>query len=246
MFNCRWCIPDLEDVISFHVPLSNIRKAQSFASQLMHRPKLWLALAVLDLVPILNVAALGYYARVAAEGGQGLPSLRPLGRSFVLGLKVLAVMAAYGILTFLVAFFLSIGILSATSLGTYGHVAAYNPLIELYAFLLAMLLAIAILVALGTPIALVLVAKHGVLAALNPANSWRIIRRAGLGEYLAYVAVGLSIGLATLFLPATATSLFGVVGYLITLVLLILVEPIIGVFLWRWGGLIVEQSELGI
>jgi len=220
-----------------------MREAQRLVVHLLRKPKLWLTLAVLDLVPILNVATLGYYARVAAEGGQGLPSLRPLGRSFVLGLKVLAVMIAYGLLVLLVALFLSIGILSATPLGTYGHVAAHNPLIELYAFLLAMLLAIAISVALGAPIALVLAAKRGVLAALNPANSWRIIRRAGLGEYLTYVVVGLSIELTMLFLPATATSLFGVAGHLTTLALLIAATPLIGVFLWRWGGLIVEQAE---
>jgi len=223
--------------------LDNMRKAQSLAFQLVRRPKLWLALAVLDLVPILNILALGYYARVAAEGGQGLPALRPLGRSSVLGLKVLTVMVAYGFLALLVAILVLIGALSATPLGTYGHMALYNPLVELYVFLLAALLAVVIFAALGIPIALVLTAKHGVLAALNPINSWRVIRKAGLGEYLAYFVVGLSIELAMMFLPATAISLFGAAGYLTTLVLLILIAPFIGVFVWRWGGLIVEQAE---
>jgi len=220
-----------------------MREAQRLAAQLLRKPKLWLALALLDLVPILNIAVLGYYARVAVEGGQGLPALRPLGRSFVLGLKVLAVMIAYGFLALLVAILVLIGTLSATPLGAYGHTALYNPLVELYAFLLAALFAVAIFAALGIPIALVLTAKRGVLAALNPVNSWRIIRRVGLGEYLAYFVVGLSIELAMMFLPATAISLFGVAGYLATLALLIAAAPPIGVFLWRWGGLIVEQGE---
>jgi len=223
--------------------LEHMREAQKLAVQLLHKPKLWLVLAVLGLVPILNIAALGYYARVAVEGGQGLPALRPLGRSLVLGLKILAILLVYGFLALLVVIFVLIGILSATPLGAYGHVVAYSPLIELYTFLLAVLLAVVIFVALGVPIALVLAAKRGVLAALNPINSWRIIRRAGIGEYLTYVVVELSIELTMLFLPATATSLFGVAGYLTTLALLIAATPLIGVFLWRWGGLIVEQAE---
>jgi len=223
--------------------LEHMREAQKLAVQLLHKPKLWLVLAVLGLVPILNIAALGYYARVAVEGGQGLPALRPLDRSLLLGLKVLAVMIAYGFLALLVAILVLIGMLSATPLGTYGYAAAYSPLVELYVFLLAVLLAVAIFVALGIPIALVLAAKRGVLVALNPVNSWRVIRKVGLGEYLAYFVVGLSIELATLFLPATAISLFGVTGYLATLALLIAAAPPIGVFLWRWGGLIVEQGE---
>jgi len=223
--------------------LDNMRKAQSLAFQLVRRPKLWLALAVLDLVPILNILALGYYARAAVEGGQNLPALRPLSRSLVFGLKILAILLVYGFLTLLVTIFVLIGILSATPLGAYGHVVAYSPLIELYTFLLAVLLAIVIFVVLGVPIALVLAARRGVLAALNPINSWRIIRRAGLGEYLTYVVVGLSIELTMLFLPAMATSLFGVAGHLATLALLTVVAPLIGVFMWRWGGLIVERSE---
>jgi len=222
-----------------NMSLKNMIEAQRFATQLLHKPKLWLLLVVLNVIPVLDILALGYFARVAAEITQEPPPLRPLGRTFVLGLKVLAVMLIYGILligllTLLLG--LSFAIAMPMAYGLYS-----NPLVVAYIVLAAVLLAVVLLAVLGVPIALVLAARRGVLAALNPANSWRIIRRAGVGEYIAFIIVATSFGLLS-FLPAVGAVLFDVAGYVAFLILLALAMPLIGAFLWRWGGLIVEQG----
>jgi len=180
------------------MPLGNMSEAQKFAAQLLRKPKLWLLLAVLNVIPVLDILVLGYFARVAAEVTQEPPPLRPLGRTFVLGLKVLAVMLIYGMLLIVLLVLLlgmSFAIVAAPN-GLYS-----NPLAVAYTALAAALLAIVLLAVLGVPIAPVLAARRGVLAALNPANSWHIIRRAGVGEYIAYVIVATSLGLLSL-LPA--------------------------------------------
>jgi len=220
------------------MPLSNMSEAQKFAAQLLRKPKLWLLLAVLNVIPVLNILALGYFARVAAEMTQEPPSLRPLSKTFVLGLKVLAVMLIYGILL-VVLLVLLLGLPFAL---VAAHELYGNPFAVAYIALAAALLAVVLLAALGVPIALVLAARRGVLAALNPTNSWRIIRRVGIGEYIAYVIVAASLGLLSL-LPATGAATFGPAGYVALLLLLILAMPLIGVFLWRWGGLIVERGS---
>jgi len=217
----------------------NLGKAQNFASQLLRRPRLWLTLAVLNIVPILNLIALGYFARVAAELQQEPPTLRPLGRAFVLGLKVLAVMFVYGILTIIIAVFAAIAMFSATAPT---EPLIYDPLAGLLIAIIAVVLALVLLALLGVPIALIVTARRGVLAALNPLNSWRVIRRAGIGEYIVYLVVILSFALVS-FLPTTAVALFGLAGYVAILIALILAAPLMEVFLWYWGGLMVQKAE---
>jgi len=224
------------------VSLENARKAWELAARLPGRPKLWLALAALSPVPILNILALGYFARVAAEETQDLPPLRPLGRTLVLGLKVLAVAFAYGALAVAATALVLFAALSALPPGARVFLAAYGGLLLGLAALLAALVLLALFAALGVPVALIIAARRGVLAALNPANSWRVIRRAGLGEYLAYLAATALFGLSSL-LPAAGAALFGAAGYVALLLLFLLAAPVIGVFLWRWGGLMVGRAE---
>jgi len=226
------------------VPFDNVGKAQNFAAKLLHRPKLWLLLAALNIIPLVNILALGYFARVAAELPQEPPPLRPLSRAFVLGLKVLATLLAYGILVIIIAVLVAVAALSATAPVAYEPLPIYDRPTELLIATAAIILAVALLAVLGVPIALIVVARRGVLAALNPINSWRVIRRASIGEYLAYLVVIASFGLLSL-LPEKVVALFGLAGYVVALVALILVAPLIEAFLWYWGGLIVQSAETG-
>jgi len=218
------------------MPLSNMSEARKFAAQLLRRPKLWLLLAALNIIPVLDILALGYFARVAAEVPQEPPPLRPLGRTFVLGLKVLAVMLVYGTLIAVVAVLAAIPIYSVAVQTEHGLLPIYDPLAELFIAITIVIFAMALLAALGVPIALIVAARRGVLAALNPLNSWRIIRKAGIGEYVAYLVVVLSFALLS-FLPATGAALLGLAGYATTLIVLVLVAPVVEAFLWYWGGL---------
>jgi len=233
------------------VLLENIRRSIGFTIRLLRRPKLWLLLAALYAVPILNIVALGYFARVAAETSQELPPLRPLGRAFVLGLRVLAVMLVYGLVAIVVAAFtLLIAFSNPVSV-----VSTYGPYGEVSVALVAILFTVALL---GMPVALAVAARHDIAAALNPMNSWRIIFNIGLGEYLAYLAAALSLRLLTLILVTvvlmpilvwsvpTAGGTFEAPEATVRLAMLIpliLAEPPMESFLWRWGGLIVEQGE---
>jgi len=204
-----------------------LRESVSYALQLRRRPLLWLVLAALGVVPLLNLVAVGYYARVAAEMPQTLPPLRPIGRALVLGLKAAAVMLIYGFFTYLAAM---------STLGVVYFAAGWrNP-----SLILAMpALMAAFAVALGVPVALVVAVRRGVVAALNPANSWRIIRRAGVGEYLAYAATALLFTAASLYLPILALVI-GPAALAAVAVALTLAGPLMGLALWRWGGHIVQ------
>jgi len=224
------------------VPLDNARNAWELATQLPRRPKLWLALAALSPVPVLNILVLGYLARVAAEETQDPPPLRPLGRTFVLGLKVLAVALAYSALAAFVALLALAAALSALPPGARAFLAAYGGLLLELAALLTALILLMLFAALGVPVALVIAARRGVRAALNPVNSWRVIRRAGIGEYLAYLAAVALFGLSSL-LPGVGAAVFGAAGYVALLLLFLLIAPVAGAFLWHWGGLMVGRAE---
>jgi len=207
-----------------------LRESVSYALQLRRRPLLWLALAALGAVPLLNLVAVGYYARAAADMPQTLPTLRPIGRALVLGLKAAAVMLIYGFFMYLAAM---------STLGVVYFAAGWrNPSLILAVPALMASLA----VALGVPVALVVAVKRGVTAALNPANSWRIIRRAGVGEYLAYAATALLFTAAGLYLPLLAL-LIGLAALLAVAVALTLAGPLMGLALWRWGGHIVQTGQ---
>jgi len=186
-------------------------------------------LAALGAVPLVNLVAVGYYARAAAEMPQTLPTLRPLGRALVLGLKAAAALLVYGFFTYLAAM---------STLGTLYFAAGWsNP-----ALILAVpALMAALAVALGVPVALVVAVRRGVVVALNPANSWRIIRRAGVGEYLAYAATALLFTLAGLYLPLIALVI-SPAALLAVAVALIFASPLMGLTLWRWGGHILQAA----
>jgi len=204
-----------------------LRESVRYALQLRRRPLLWLALAALGAVPLLNLLAVGYYARAAAEMPQTLPTLRPLSRALVLGLKAAAVLLIYG-------FFLDLAAMS--TLGALYYAAGWRDpsLILLVPVLMAVLA-----VALGVPVAFVVAVRQGVAAAFNPANSWRLIRRVGVGEYLAYAATALSFTLAGLYLPILAL-LISPAALAASAVALILASPLMGLTLWRWGGRILQ------
>lgn len=221
------------------MPFDNMSEAQRFAVRLLHKPKLWLLLAVLNVMPVLNILALGYFARIAAELPQEPLPLRPLGRTFILGLKVLVTMFVYGILTIIVAVSVTVAVFSAA---VPTALPVYNPTADLLIAVAAVTFAIVLIAVLGVPVALIVTARHGVLAALNPLNSWRIIRKVGIGEYLTYLLVILSFGLLS-FLPSTAIVLLGLAGYVAVLIALVLAAPFVEAFLWYWGGLIVQRTE---
>jgi len=206
-----------------------LRVSVLYALQLRRRPLLWLALAALGAVPLLNLVAVGYYARAAADMPQTLPTLRPIGRALALGLKAAAVLLIYGFFTYLAAM---------STLGVVYFAAGWRD--PSLIFLVPALMA-ALAVALGVPVALVVVVRRGVIAALNPANSWRIIREAGVGEYLAYAATALTFALAGLLLPILAL-LIGLAALAVMAVALILASPLIGFTLWRWGGHILNAA----
>jgi len=207
-----------------------LRESASYALQLRRRPLLWLALAALGAVPLVNLVAVGYYARVAAEMPEELPTLRPLGRALVLGLKAAAALLIYGFFLYLAAM---------STLGTLYFAAGWR---DPSLILLVPLLMATLAVALGVPIALVVAVKRGVTTALNPANSWRIIRRVGVGEYLAYAATALLFTLAGLYLPILAL-LISPAALLAVAVAMVAASPLIGLAMWRWGGHIVQTSQ---
>jgi len=204
-----------------------LRESVRYALQLRRRPLLWLVLAALGAVPLLNLVAVGYYAKAAAEMPQTLPALRPISRALVLGLKAAAVLLVYGFFLYLAAM---------STLGALYYAAGWG---DPSLILLVPLLVAAFAVALGVPVALVVAVRRGVAAALNPANSWRIIRRAGVGEYLAYATTALLFTLAGLYLPILAL-LISPAALLAVAVAMVAASPLIGLAMWRWGGHILQ------
>jgi len=211
----------------------HIRESACYAALLARRPLLWLLLAALNLVPIANFIALGYYARAASAGD--LPPLRPLGRAFVLGVKIFAVLLAYGFIIFFAAMYAYIAVILATQ-----SMPLADRLLAAFAALFgtAALLALA----LGVPVALPAAARYGAAKALNPAHNWRIIRAAGLAEYLAFSATAALIGGAELLLYVAA-ALTSPAAELAVLVALILAAPPMYLMLWKWAGLILDAAE---
>ena len=213
----------------------HIRESACYAALLARRPLLWLLLAALNLVPIANFIALGYYARAASAGD--LPPLRPLRRAFVLGVKIFAVLLAYGFIIFFAAMYAYIAVILAAP----QSMPLADRLLAAFAALFgtAALLALA----LGVPVALPAAARYGAAKALNPAHSWRIIRGAGLAEYLAFSAAAALLSVADELLLYVAWALAGLPGLVATLIAVILAAPLIYLMLWKWAGLILEMAE---
>jgi len=211
----------------------HISESARYAARLARRPLLWLLLAALNLVPIANFIALGYYARAASAGD--LPPLRPLGRAFVLGVKVFAVLLAYGFIIFFAAMYAFVAVMQA---------AQSMPLDErLLAAFTALFGTVALLaLALGVPVALPAAARYGAAKALNPAHNWRIIRAVGLAEYLAFSTATALFSATELFLYIAA-ALAGLPGLVATLVALILAAPLVYLMLWKWAGLMLDATE---
>jgi len=212
----------------------HLSESARFAARLARRPLLWLLLAALGLIPIAGFIALGYYARAASAGD--LPPLRPLRRAFVLGVKIFAVLLAYGFIIFFAAMYAYIAVILAAPQST----PLANRLLAAFAALFgtAALLALA----LGVPAALPAAARYGAAKALNPAHNWRIIRAAGLAEYLAFSATAALIGGAELFLYVAA-ALTSPAAELAVLVALILAAPPMYLMLWKWAGLMLDAAE---
>jgi len=212
----------------------HIRESARYAARLARRPLLWLLLAALNLVPIANFIALGYYARAASAGD--LQPLRPLRRAFVLGVKIFAVLLAYGFIIFFAAMYAYIAVILAAPQST--------PLADrlLAAFAALFGTAALLALALGVPAALPTAARYGAAKALNPAHNWRIIRAAGLAEYFAFFATAALIGGAELLLYVAA-ALTSPAAELAVLVAPILAAPPIYLMLWKWAGLILDAAE---
>jgi len=212
----------------------HLSEAARYAALLARRPLLWLLLAALNLVPIANFIALGYYARAASAGD--LPPLRPLRRAFVLGVKIFAVLLAYGFIIFFAAMYAYIAVILAAPQST--------PLADrlLAAFAALFGTAALLALALGVPVALPAAARYGAAKALNPAHNWRIIRAAGLAEYLAFSATAALIGGAELLLYVAA-ALTSPAAELAVLVALILAAPPMYLMLWKWAGLMLDAAE---
>jgi len=211
----------------------HIRESARYAARLARRPLLWLLLAALGLIPIAGFIALGYYARAASTSG--LPPLRPLRRAFALGVKVFAVLLAYGFIIFFAAMYAFVAVVQA---------AQSMPLVDrlLAAFAALFGTAALLALALGVPVALPAAARYGAAKALNPANNWRIIRAVNLAEYLAFSAATALFSAAELLLYVAA-ALAGLPGLVATLVALILAAPLIYLMLWKWAGLMLDAAE---
>jgi len=211
----------------------HICKSARYAARLARRPLLWLLLAALNLVPIAGFIALGYYARAASAGD--LPPLRPLRRAFVLGVKVFAVLLVYGFISFFAAMYAFVAVVQA---------AQSMPLADrlLAAFAALFGTAALLALALGVPVALPAVARYGAAKALNPARNWRIIRAAGLAEYLTFSLTAALFGAADLLLYV-ASALAGLPGLVATLIAVILAAPFMSLMLWKWAGLMLDTAE---
>jgi len=212
----------------------HIRESARHAARLARRPLLWLLLAALNLVPIAGFIALGYYARAASAGD--LPPLRPLGRAFVLGVKIFAVLIVYGFIILFAAMY---------AFGAVMQTAQSMPLADrlLAAFAALFGTAALLALALGVPVALSAAARYGAAKALNPAHNWRIIRGASLAEYLAFSAAAALLSVVDELLLYVAWALAGLPGLVATLIAVILAAPLIYLMLWKWGGLILDTAE---
>jgi len=212
----------------------HVRESARYAARLARRPFLWLLLAALNLVPIAGFIALGYYARAAVASTSDLPPLRPLGRAFVLGVKIFAVLLAYGFIIFFAAMYAFVAVIQATQ-----SMPPDERLLAAFAALFgtAALLALA----LGVPVALPAAARYGAAKALNPANNWRIIRAAGLAEYLAFSLAVTIFAVDDLLIYVAALA--GLPGVIAVLIVLILTAPLVYLMLWKWGGLILDAAE---
>jgi len=213
----------------------HISESARYAARLARRPLLWLLLAALGLIPIASFIALGYYARAATVSASDLPPLRPLGRAFVLGVKVFAVLLVYGFIIFFAAMYAFVAVVQAAQ--------SMSPDERLLAAFAALFGTAALLaLALGVPVALPAAARYGAAKALNPAHNWRIIRAVGLAEYLAFSAAT-ALFSATELLLYVAAVLAGLPSLVATLVVLILAAPLVYLMLWKWAGLILDAAE---
>ena len=78
----------------------------SFCKKLFSYPGRLIALTILDVIPLLNLIAVGYYCEIAREGSNiaDPPALRNIGSLFIQGIKVVIVTTIYNLVPLALVF----------------------------------------------------------------------------------------------------------------------------------------------
>ncbi len=196
-------------------------------------------LIILDIIPIVNLIAIGYFAKAAREspGSNDVPRLEGYGEMFVQGLKVAVAVILYMIIPLVLimagAFTVALGLGSGWMMGTsYGwRMWALSPLgIILIIVGIVVAFFVAIIAAIGI-IHMIKLNSLGKAFAFN--EILKIIGKIGWGRYLGWLIIMFVLGMIVGTIGAIPY-----VGWLISLV----ISPIYGVFAARSAALIYTEG----
>ncbi len=182
-------------------------------------PKL-LILAVIAIIPILNLILLGYFARIIKDGSSDLPPLSDYAGLFIDGLKIFLILLIYLLIPLILIF---TGIWVTVISGGFAF-----PLIALGAILS---LLIALIAAMGI---VHMVYTENLVKAFSFGEIIEIIRTAGWGNYIIWI---LSIWVLSLILFTLSQIIPS--GWLITA----FISPFFTVFVARTAFIIYSTGS---
>ena len=212
-----------------------IENSLEYAKKLFSDIGRLIILIVLDIIPIVNLIVVGYFAKVVRESpsSKEVPKVEGYGQMFVQGLKL----AVVGILYMIIPMIL---ILSGVAFAGYGYGYGYGfwsmgPLgIGLAIVGVVAAFFIAIVAAIGI---VHMIKQNSFGKAFAFREIVKIIGRVGWGKYLAWIIV-----VFVLALIVGGIAAIPAVGWIISLI----ISPIFGVFVARSAALVYNEGVPGV
>ena len=223
----------------------NLENAFNYAKQMVTDAGRWIILIILNIIPIVNFIALGYFARVIKETPSSgtPPKLERYGDMWVQGLKIVVALLIYMIVP-LIIFGVGIAALVASGIGLgmlpwmpgMGPSAMAWPVwIGIAGLFIVVGIIVAFLVAIIATIGIAHMIKQDRFSkAFAFGEITGIVKRVGWGSYILWLIVIFVISLVF-----GAIGNIPWIGWLITLIL----TPPFGVFVSRSLGLVYEGYE---
>jgi hypothetical protein len=193
-------------------------------------------LIVLDIIPIVNLIVVGYFAKVVRESpsSKEVPKVEGYGQMFVQGLKL----AVVGILYMIIPMILILSGVAFAAMPGYGYGYGFWSMGPLGIGLAIVGVVAAFFIAIVAAIGIVHMIKQN---SFGKAFAFReivkIIGRIGWGKYLAWIIV-----VFVLALIVGGIAAIPAVGWIISLI----ISPIFGVFVARSAALVYNEGVPGV
>jgi len=211
-----------------------IENSLEYAKKLFSDIGRLIILIVLDIIPIVNLIVVGYFAKVVRESpsSKEVPKVEGYGQMFVQGLKL----AVVGILYMIIPMILILSGVAFAAMPGYGYgFWSMGPLgIGLAIVGVVTAFFIAIVAAIGI---VHMIKQNSFGKAFAFREIVKIIGRVGWGKYLAWIIV-----VFVLALIVGGIAAIPAVGWIISLI----ISPIFGVFVARSAALVYNEGVPGV